>query len=316
MSFDFEKKKTMKPIKSEHGRYIIYTFFFVFFLYLVASINELRFDNILNFGSCPSTISPNSSSSDDDVRIFIGILTLPEKYHRRHMLRMVYSTQSPERAKVDVRFVFCNLTTEEQQVLVALEIMQYDDIIILNCKENMDEGKTYTYFSSLPKMLKSSPGPSAPYHYVMKADDDTYLKLDKLVEFLRPLPRQDLYFGCVVPCQNRNPWVHIMSGMGYLISWDLVEWISVSEIPKRQINGPEDRMVAHWLREGKKAKNREIGRWMMYDFQDTTPTRCSHELWPNTIAVHLLKNDERWVKTLKYFNVTHNLKPSKLYHIP
>ena len=107
-----------------------------------------------------------------------------------------------------------------------------------------------------------------------------------------------------------------MSGMGYLISWDLVEWIRVSEVPRRNINGPEDRMVAHWLREGNKAKNRHIGRWMMYDYQDSTPTRCSHELWPNTIAVHLLKSDERWVKTLKYFNVTQNLKPSKLYHIP
>ncbi|KAG4968080.1 hypothetical protein JHK87_033731 [Glycine soja] len=32
---------------------------------------------------------------------------------------------------------------------------------------------------------------------------------------------------------------------------------------------------------------------------------CTHELWPETIAVHLLKNQEKWIRTLKYFNVTH-----------
>ena len=162
----------MKPLKPERRRFIIYAFFFVLFLCAVASINEIRFDNILNFGGCPSisaTSATLNSTSDGDVRIFIGILTLPEKYHRRHLLRMVYNSQSPAGAKVDVKFVFCNLTTEEQQVMVALEIMQYDDIIILNCSENMNEGKTYTYFSSLPEMMSSSDAPSSPpYHYVMK----------------------------------------------------------------------------------------------------------------------------------------------------
>lgn len=53
-------------------------------------------------------------------------------------------------AQVDVKFVFYNLTKEDQKVLVVLEIIRYDGIIILNCKENMNKGKTFTYFSSLP----------------------------------------------------------------------------------------------------------------------------------------------------------------------
>ncbi|KAG5119371.1 hypothetical protein JHK82_033791 [Glycine max] len=49
----------------------------------------------------------------------------------------------------------------------------------------------------------------------------------------------------------------------------------------------------------------------MFNFPEP-PTTCTHELWPETIAVHLLKNQEKWIRTLNYFNVTHGLKPSKL----
>lgn len=334
-SFHFQKmmmnpnfqKVMMKPAKPERNPFIIFSFFFILFLCAIASINGVRIDAIMKFGSC-TFFSHNSSSSDafltlnftsdpadDDIRILIGILTLPDQYHRRNFLRMIYGTQSLAGAKVDVKFVFCNLTKEDQKVLVALEIMRYDDIIILNCTENMNNGKTYTYFSSLPEMLNSTEGPSPPYHYVMKADDDTYLRLDNLVESMRPLPREDLYYGYVIPCPSMDPFVHYMSGMGYLVSWDIVEWIRVSEIPKKHMEGPEDKVFGDWIREGRRGKNRHTAKWAMYNYPEP-PTRCTHELWPNTIAVHLLKNQEKWIQTLSYFNVTQNLKPSKLYHIP
>ncbi|CAL5328525.1 unnamed protein product [Camellia sinensis] len=315
----------MKPTKSDGRRFIITSFFFILFLCTLASINEVRFDTLLRFGRCalskiPSQtekfLTPNDSSSDD-IRILLGILTLPDQYHRRHFLRMIYGTQSPVGAKIDVKFVFCNLTKEDQKVLVALEIMRYDDIIILDCKENMNKGKTYTYFSSLPEMFNGTENettPYPPYHYVLKADDDTYFRLENLVESLRPLPREDLYYGYVIPCPSMDPFVHYMSGMGFLISWDIVEWIRVSDIPKKHLEGPEDRVFGEWLRDGHRAKNRFNAKWSMYNYPEP-PTRCTHELWPETIAVHLLKNQVKWIHTLQYFNVTQNLKPSKLYHI-
>nr|XP_027069843.1 hydroxyproline O-galactosyltransferase GALT3-like [Coffea arabica] len=263
----------------------------------------------------PNSSSTSNSSSTDDVRILIGIPTLPDHYHKRHFLRLVYGIQSPQNAKVDVKFVFSNLTKEDQKVLVALEIMRYNDIIILNCRENMNQGKTYTYFSSLPEMLNNTDGPFPPYHYVMKADDDSYFRLENLVESLRPLPREDLYYGYVIPCPSMDPFVHYMSGMGYLVSWDIVEWIKESDIPLKHLEGPEDKVFGEWLRDGHRAKNRYNAKWSMYNFPEP-PTRCTHELWPDTIAVHLLKTQEKWIRTLNYFNVTKNLKPSKLYHIP
>ncbi|XP_027066838.2 beta-1,3-galactosyltransferase pvg3 [Coffea arabica] len=323
---------TMKPSRSSNGqRFIITSFFFIVFLCILASINEVRFDSFLRFGRCAFSRAPHysseekflaanssstsNSSSTDDVRILIGIPTLPDHYHKRHFLRLVYGIQSPQNAKVDVKFVFCNLTKEDQKVLVALEIMRYNDIIILNCRENMNQGKTYTYFSSLPEMLNNTDGPFPPYHYVMKADDDSYFRLENLVESLRPLPREDLYYGYVIPCPSMDPFVQYMSGMGYLVSWDIVEWIKESDIPLKHLEGPEDKVFGEWLRDGHRAKNRYNAKWSMYNFPEP-PTRCTRELWPDTIAVHLLKTQEKWIRTLNYFNVTKNLKPSKLYHIP
>ncbi|KAL0453463.1 UNVERIFIED_CONTAM: hypothetical protein Slati_1324400 [Sesamum latifolium] len=324
----------MKPIRVLDGRrFIASCFVFIVFLCVLASINEIRFDSLLKLGECALSrtpayhnasvqesshvsTTPPASSSSDDIRILLGILTLPDHYHKRHFLRLIYGTQSTVGARVDVKFVFCNLTKEDQKVLVALEIMRYDDIIILNCQENMNKGKTYTYFSSLPDMLLNDTNvPYPPYHYVMKGDDDVYFRLQSLADSLIPLPRQDLYYGYVIPCPSMDPFVHYMSGMGYLVSWDIVEWLKDSDIPKKHLQGPEDKVFGEWLRDGHRGKNRYNAKWSMYNYPEP-PTRCTHELWPDTIAVHLLKTQEKWIRTLNYFNVTKDLKPSKLYHIP
>ncbi|GAA0150025.1 glycosyltransferase [Lithospermum erythrorhizon] len=315
-----------KPRKSYGRRFIFPSFFFIISLCILASFNEFRYDNFLQFGLCAFTLqkAPNMSVLENllstnsppnyDIKILVGILTLPDQYQKRHFLRLIYGTQSPSGAKVDVKFVFCNRTKEDQRTLVALEIMRYDDIIILNCPENMNNGKTYTYFSSLPELFNSSSN-HQPYDYVMKADDDIYIRLDNLVESLRPLPKEDLYYGFVIPCNSMDPFVHYMSGMAYLVSWDIVEWIRRSDVPRNHRQGPEDKVMGEWLRAGGRGRNRHNAKWSMYNYPDPN-SGCSHDFWPDTIAVHLLKNQEKWIKTLGYFNVTQNLKPSKMYHIP
>ncbi|RDX79838.1 hypothetical protein CR513_39676, partial [Mucuna pruriens] len=306
----------MKPSNTEQGRFIFSCFLIFIFLCMLVS-NQVQFRDTLRLSpTTTSTTTPHAtgdnSSSDNNLRILIGIPTLPDQHLRRHLLRLVYGTQPPPPgAKIDVKFVFCNLTKEDQKLLVALEIMRYDDIIILNCEENMNNGKTLTYFSSLPELLNDAVAPYPPYHYVMKADDDTYLRLNSLVESLKPLPREDLYYGYVIPCQSMDPFLRYMSGMGYLVSWDIVEWIRGSDIPRKRFQGPEDKVFGEWMREGGKGKNRYNAKWSMYNFPEP-PTACTHDLWPDTIAVHLLKNQDKWIRTLTYFNVTHALKPSKL----
>lgn len=275
---------------------------------LLIIIFNINVKTPLQSSSNYATTLHNSPHSKLQFSLLIGILTRADNYDRRHFLRLVYGIQSSPIAKIDVKFIFCNLTKPEQRVLISLEILRFNDIIILNCSENMNSGKTYTYFSSLPRIL------SYHYNYVMKADDDVFLRLAPLALSLSALPRLDLYYGFVVPCPSMNPFVHYMSGMGFALSWDLVEWIAKSEIPANDTFGPEDKLVGKWLNMGKKANNRFSDKPAMYDYPGTNG-RCSHDLIPETVAVHRLKRWDQWLHVLNYFNMTKELQQSKLYNI-
>ncbi|URE47858.1 Galactosyltransferase [Musa troglodytarum] len=289
-------------------------------IFLVVYPNDLRLQSIVT-GGCeprplraPRFVGPVASPSppSPDLRVLLGVLTVPDAYERRSLVRRAYLLQQPRlvgKALVDVRFVLCNLTKEEQRVLVAMEIMLYGDIMILNCTENVNDGKTYNYFSSLPRTLGGADD-RRPYDYVIKTDDDTYYRLGNLAETLRTLPREDLYLGLHVPCHSAEEG--FMSGMGYLLSWDLVEWISTSELARRKMMGPEDIMVGVWMNEADRGRNRVDTNPRMYDYPEGPDTCYRHAFIPDTIAVHKLKDNMKWAKTLRYFNVTHNLETSDL----
>ncbi|KAJ1690436.1 hypothetical protein LUZ63_014591 [Rhynchospora breviuscula] len=276
------------------------------------------------FSSCQTAILTNNSvirsMTKPGLRILVGVLTTADRYERRQLIRLAYSQQhgTYHDAEVDVRFVFCSLSKEEQSVLVTLEILQYNDIIILNCTENMNNGKTYEYFSSVPKLFSDR-----SYNYVMKCDDDTYLRIGNLVESLRNKSREDVYYGLVNPCFRADDMDYkmnssFMSGLGYVLSWDLAEWIAESEIAQNNTDGPEDIMLASWLNTAKKGRNRYHNFPGIYDYKGDSPdeTCYRHAFIPETIAVHLLKGNLEWARTLQYFNATKGLKPSKLYHVP
>ena len=63
---------------------------------------------------------------------------------------------------------------------------------------------------------------------------------------LKPLPRLDLHYGFIIRFASMNPFVDYMSGKRFLLSWDLVEWIGASDIPKQDI-GLEYKLVGKWL---------------------------------------------------------------------
>ncbi|KAG8072666.1 hypothetical protein GUJ93_ZPchr0006g40593 [Zizania palustris] len=255
------------------------------------------------------------ASRKPDFRLLIGVLTRADNYERRHLLRMVYGLQLAAGdlvAHVDIRFVFCRLNKDEQRVLVALEILIHGDVIVLDdCEENLNGGKTYTFFSAVARLYRDE-----PYDYVMKADDDIFFRLPRLVESLGEMPRQDMYYGATIPCDSMDPFHEYMSGMGYALSWDLVEWVATSDVPRNRTVGPEDRMTGQWLRLGRKGRNRFNAKPAMYDYPLPVPVdKCSHEFVPDTIAVHRLKDNPRWAEALDYFNFTAGIVPSKFYKI-
>ncbi|KAF0902016.1 hypothetical protein E2562_011842 [Oryza meyeriana var. granulata] len=237
-----------------------------------------------------------------EISILVGVHTMAKKHSRRHLVRMAYALQQTPAlraaARVDVRFALCaRPMPPEHRAFVALEARAYGDVLLFDCDEGPDRGKTYDYFAGLPAMLGAGGG--RPYDYVMKVDDDTYLRLDALVETLRRAPREDMYYGAGLPfLDRRSP--PFMLGMGYVLSWDLVEWIAGSDIAKELAIGAEDVTTGIWLNMGNKAKIRVNIFPRMYDFKGVKP----EDFLEDTIGVHQLKQDLRWAQTLEHFNVT------------
>ncbi|XP_073006239.1 beta-1,3-galactosyltransferase pvg3-like [Typha latifolia] len=312
------KKSTILPKPSPSTiTLILLPLLLLAFIYLFLFPKEFELQSLMS--SCNTATYTAANFTDNvtrkpDFRLLIGVLTRADLYERRHLLRLVYSLQTNLTAQIDIRFVFCRLFKDDQRVLVPLEIMRYDDIMIIDCEENLNEGKTHAFFSSVAKLYNDTG--KKPYDYVMKADDDLFIRLQRLIDSLNPMPREDMYYGFVIPCDSMDPFRDYMSGMGYVLSWDLVEWIATSELVKNNTVGPEDMMTGAWLRQGKRGKNRFNTKPAMYDYPIPVPIdTCSHEFVPDTIAVHRLKDNPKWARTLKYFNFTDGLKPSKFYPI-
>uniref|UniRef100_A0A0D9VLX3 Hexosyltransferase n=1 Tax=Leersia perrieri TaxID=77586 RepID=A0A0D9VLX3_9ORYZ len=262
-------------------------------------------------------VDVDTPPADDgvDFRMFFGIVTRADFYERRSLLRMAYALQPrPRRAVIDVRFVICSLEKEEDAVLVSLEIITHNDVLVLNCTENMNDGKTYEYFSSLPRLF---PGAEA-YDYAGKIDDDTYYRLDALADTLRTKARRDMWHGFLNPCHIDPEWQY-MSGMGYIVSWDVAEWVAATPELRDDHEGMEDEAFGRWMRKGGKGRNKYGEEPRMYDYLDAgmrDGVNCfRHELVADTVAVHKLKDRHKWARTLRFFNATQGLKPSKMYHV-
>ncbi|KAJ1687397.1 hypothetical protein LUZ63_018787 [Rhynchospora breviuscula] len=253
------------------------------------------------------------------LRIFVGILTEPQLHQRRHLIRAAYTLQKRDLAsvEVDVRFVFCNSITDHQKVFLSLEIMKYNDIILIDCSNNKDGGRTMTYFSNLPSMFGEH---TQPFDYVVKVEHDAYFQLNNLAKFLTDKPRDDLYYGMEIKCTGEiaaSCGVNntFMAGFGVVVSWDLVEWIAKSGFVQDSEVGMEDVMLGKWLNMANKGKNRYNGLPnQFYDYKGDLPEDYyRHEFVPETVAVHKLEEDLHWARILSYFNVTHGLRPSKFY---
>ncbi|KAL5213486.1 hypothetical protein ABZP36_024333 [Zizania latifolia] len=303
-------KKLFSPL-------VLLPFVLLAFIYFFVFPNDFRLQSSL--AACAGTPATSSAATGTaraaaELRVLLGVLTRADTYERRALLRLAYALQpAPTRAVVDVRFVVCNLAKEEDAALVALEIAAYGDVIVLNCTENMDNGKTHTYFSTVPRMFAGE-----PYDYVGKTDDDTYYRLAAVADTLRDMPRHDLYYGFLNPCHTK-PELQYMSGMGYIVSWDVAAWIAAAGELRNDTNGPEDKVFGRWLRWGGKGRNVYGAEPRMYDYLDAAagqkPTCFRHALAADTVAVHKLKDRLSWARTLKFFNATEGLKPSVLHHV-
>lgn len=99
-----------------------------------------------------------------------------------------------------------------------------------------------------------------------------------------------------------------MWGSGYILSMDLIEWISTSPIPHDNQIGAEDLKVIEWLIEGDLLDNNVINRTAFANYPwpelQTYHERVENEIRPFnrwTLVTHPLKEDFMWVDTAAYY---------------
>jgi len=78
--------------------------------------------------------------------------------------------------------------------LLQWENDTFGDIHMIDMEENMNDGKSYEYFASMAAIYGNGSRDERRWDYVMKVDDDTFLHLGNLVERLRGMRRERVWF--------------------------------------------------------------------------------------------------------------------------
>ncbi|KAI9360317.1 hypothetical protein BD770DRAFT_471534 [Pilaira anomala] len=286
------QQKAFRLIKGGIFLTILYTLFYLYQLNAPNLGQPLRRD-------CSST---NNISLDqmNQTKVFLGIFSTPEKYARRQMIRDTYLQSKP--TNMVYKFVLGSMsdTTTEQQATLELEIKQYDDILILGMdKENMNQGKTFEFFRTVAGETITK------YHkgidFVLKADDDAYLYLNRVQFDLAHTARHMTYWGYLVG----NTF---MAGECYGLSMDLVQWISHAEIPRRYKNGHEDSQVQKWFQWAhiNHEIKYEVRNCRIHDHKEAGSVYAREIDLDSSMVVHYLKKDH-------FFMRTHDTFTSLLY---
>jgi len=201
--------------------------------------------------------SLRSSASPKERRAFlvITILTGPVNFDRRKAIRETWLSSLPK----DVQYYFMIGTKElpsEDRAALEYEQHQYKDLILLtNFKDS--------YYSLTSKVVSTFQwlDEHVDFQYVFKADDDTFARVDMISgELMKRLVAERFYWGFFdgrarvkktgqwaeknwILCDTYLP--HARGG-GYVLSRDLVQYISVNAEMLKQFNS-EDISVGAWL---------------------------------------------------------------------
>ncbi|OEL32104.1 hypothetical protein BAE44_0006877 [Dichanthelium oligosanthes] len=233
---------------------------------------------------------------ETELSLLIGVLTMPRRRERRDIVRLAYALQPRAMGtRVDIRFMFCDVIDPMDAALVALEIKRHGDILGTSHHHPHRQIRHRLIVST--RFLPPSTSPMTTHTCAWRRSWGE----------LRAKPHHDLYLGRGFPVgDDPMPFMH---GMGYVLSWDVEEWVSGNReiLWNNDTHGHEDRLLGKWLNLAGRGKNRYDLKPRMYDVHwDVDNFR------PDTIAVHRLKDSHRWAAAFRYFNVTAGITPSKL----
>ncbi|CAG8829092.1 15910_t:CDS:1, partial [Racocetra persica] len=177
-------------------------------------------------------ITYSQLSSYPPVKIFIGIFTTIETFERRQLLRALYRyeintrlfnkyIENKEKDLIDYKFILGKSNkqiSEEIQLKFMIERDAFQDIIVLDDYENLNDGKIYYYFKWVTENLIKKVDKDnniKEYDYIVKTDDDSFINLKNLALNLRPFSQysENLYYGYMRPTNTGSNLKQYATGM-------------------------------------------------------------------------------------------------------
>lgn len=187
---------------------------------------------------------------------------------------------------ISARFVLCHPRDAGRDPSLWAEMQDYNDLYFIDCTENMNDGKTLTYLTSVRRDFPA-------YAYYGKVDMDSYVLYHNLAFALARVPRCRLYAGrSNYPIENQQ--IRYMSGSLYLLSSDFLRYFELCGPPCVGVDGIEDMQVGEFIQSFVQddyyfadfGSNSSI----LYHLDDEK----SSELRSWTVYVHDLKTEDQW----------------------
>jgi hypothetical protein len=269
--------------------YICISIFMIYSIYYIYLLNSPNLGQPVEWSKYCNNENINNNLQNNNLVVFVGVLTMDKKFKRREIIRDTYLKYKSD--NIIFKFII-GYPKEDDEILLKLQEENdiNHDILFLNIKENMNKGKTYEYFKWIGEIYNED-----DIDFVIKADDDSYIRLDKLENDLKKQPKKLSYWGYLVG----NTF---MAGECYGLSFDLIKWIHDSPIPKMYKNGHEDSQLQKWFEWGNINNNINYLPRNCYIYDDPTSLTVYSRPFGNdnkTIVIHNLKEDNRFLEAHK-----------------
>jgi Galactosyltransferase len=187
-----------------------------------------------------------------------GIFTIASKKEFRNIIRQNTQCHFNSYSHATI-FVLGMPSTFEDQSTLLNESLTHNDVLILPCKENMNEDKTFQFFKAALALFPC-------YEFYAKTDDDTAFHPTRIVDHIKNMTsNRSLYIGRKIDNYNKDlfsfvvksvlfgfrdmNWLYeyesFFAGMLYILNKRAVEeWM---ELNSTQHYGDEDMVTSYYM---------------------------------------------------------------------
>lgn len=231
--------------------------------------------------------------------LFVAFFSTVKEIERRALIRAIIKGNYNEE-DVAVRFVMGQPHEDWEEEMMLLEQNAHGDIFMIPVKENMEDGKTFAFYEHLYRLNQKGVEPR--YDFVLKTDLDSFVHIGNFAKRVTELDStKNIYLGHRYPSFG----IWYMVGMGYTISWNLLDLIVHSEYAVNHVKGFEDAQTGFWIEDLRKngVDIVEVDEPMrIHNHPKAPPIALMHgPITEDCMLIHYLKDTKQYLEVAEFF---------------